>query len=419
MRILEGKSAEAYVQSTEKRGSRLDEIEPTVKQIVEEVRRGGDRALLEYARKLDGLSRKQNLRVSDSEMRTALKVAPPELLTSIRTAEKRIRDFCEWQKPKQWMRSTSGITLGQLVRPLDSVGCYVPGGRFPLLSTLLMTVIPAQVAGVNSIRVVSPNPTPPVLAAAALLGVRDFFRVGGAQSIAALAYGTDTIGRVDKIVGPGNVYVTVAKKLVSFDCAIDMLAGPTEVVIVSDDGKPAFVAADLLAQAEHDPETLAVFITTSKKLAVAVVEKIRKGGRGHPPLCESAIAKQSLNARGSVLVANSRRQAFDWANLIAPEHITVGKRDLPLVRNAGSVFIGSYSAQAAGDYASGPNHVLPTGGAARFRGGLGVMDFVKIITVQELSSRGLRRIARPIIALAETEGLRAHADSIRVRCANA
>lgn len=419
MRILEAQAAEAYVQSIEKRGSRLDEIEPTVKKIVEDVRQGGDRALLEYTRKLDGFGTKQNLRVSQAEMRTALNNAPTELISAIRIAEKNIRRFCEWQKPKAWIRSAKSTSLGQLIRPLDSVGCYVPGGRFPLLSTLLMTVIPAQVAGVNSIRVVSPNLKPAVLAAAGLLGVQDFFRVGGAQAIAALAYGTKTIARVDKIVGPGNVYVTAAKKLVSFDCAIDMLAGPTEVVIVSDDGDPVFIAADLVAQAEHDPETLAVFITRSRKLAVAVVEGIGEGGRGHLPLRESTIAKPSLNARGSVLIANSRRQAFDWANRIAPEHISVAKRDLPLVRNAGSVFIGSYSAQAAGDYASGPNHVLPTAGAARFRGGLSVMDFVKVITVQEMSSNGLRRIARPIITLAETEGLLAHADSIRVRCANA
>ena len=198
-----------------------------------------------------------------------------------------------------------------------------------------------------------------------------------------------------------------------------MLAGPTEVVIVSERGNPAFIAADLVAQAEHDPETLALFITTSKKIAVAVVGEIRGGGSGRSLLRENAIAKESLNARGSVLIANSRQQAFNWANRIAPEHITVATRDLRLVQNAGSVFIGDYSAQAAGDYASGPNHVLPTAGAARFRGGLSVIDFVKIITVQELSSRGLRRIARAIITLAETEGLRAHADSIRVRCANA
>jgi histidinol dehydrogenase len=282
-----------------------------------------------------------------------------------------------------------------------------------------MTVIPAQVAGVANVRVVSPHPSPEVLAAAAMLGVREFYRIGGAQAIAALAYGTESVTRVDKIVGPGNLYVTAAKKLVSFDCAIDMLAGPTEVVIVSDRGNPAFIAADLVAQAEHDPETLAVFITTSRKLAEEVVRETEDGGRARPPLHENVIADKSLKASGAVLIASSIDQAMDWANRLAPEHITVEKRDVSLVRNAGSVFVGDYSAQAAGDYASGPNHVLPTGGAARCRGGLSVMDFVKLITVQELSAKGLTNIARTIVSLAETEGLQGHANSIRVRCASA
>jgi histidinol dehydrogenase len=317
------------------------------------------------------------------------------------------------------MRSRAGVSVGQLVRPLGSVGCYVPGGRFPLVSTLLMTVIPAQVAGVKNIRVVSPRPTRELLAAAGMLGVREFYRAGGAQAIAALAYGTETLPRVDKIVGPGNLYVTAAKKFVAFDCAIDMIAGPTEVVIISSNGNPAFIAADLIAQAEHDPETLAVFITSSRKLASSVVSEISLGAQGHSPRRENVIAEQSLRSRGAALIASSRTQALNWANRIAPEHITVDKRDLSLIHNAGSVFIGDYSAQAAGDYASGPNHVLPTGGAARFRGGLSVMDFVKIITVQELSARGLNRIASTVEHLAESEGLRAHAESIRVRCASA
>jgi histidinol dehydrogenase len=417
MRILEGKAADAYVANLETRGSRLDEVETAVRRIIEQVRSGRDSALLKYARELDGLEPNQNLRVSDAELKNTWKRVPASLQTALRAAAKNIRQFCEWQKPKEWTRSRNGISLGQLVRPLDSIGCYVPGGRFPLLSTLLMTVIPAQVAGVKNIRVVSPHPSSEVLAAAAMLGVREFYRVGGAQAIAALAYGTETIPRVDKIVGPGNLYVTAAKKLVAFDCAIDMLAGPTEVVIVSSKGNPAFIAADLVAQAEHDPETLAVFITTSKKLAASVANQLPQGGR--EPLCENIIAEQSLASRGAILIAASREQAFTWANRIAPEHITVDKKDLPLVRNAGSVFIGDYSAQAAGDYASGPNHVLPTAGAARFRGGLSVMDFVKLISVQELSSRGLDRIAPTVISLAETEGLHAHAESVRVRCPGA
>ena len=418
MRVLEGKAAERYVLSLERRGTRLDEIEPAVRGIVEDVREKGDRALLKYARKFDDLEPKQSLHVPQGELPKAWRNASSQLRAALREAEKNIRRFCEWQKPREWIRSKDGIGLGQLVRPLESVGCYVPGGRFPLISTLLMTVIPAQVAGVKNIRVASPRPSSEVLAAAAMLGVQDFYRVGGAQAIAAFAYGTESIPRVDKIVGPGNIYVTAAKKLVSFDCTIDMLAGPTEVVIVSTGGKAAFIAADLVAQAEHDPETLAVFITTSKKLAAQVVSELG-GGRGPSSLGENDIAAGSIESRGAVLIAHSRQQAFDWANRIAPEHITVERGDLPRVQNAGSVFVGDYSAQAAGDYASGPNHVLPTAGAARFRGGLGVMDFVKLITVQELSSRGLRRIAPTIVTLAETEGLRTHADSIRVRCAHA
>jgi len=417
MRMLEGKAADAYVADLETRGSRLDDVEPAVRRIIEDVRHDGDRALLKYAHEFDRLEPNQNLRVSDSELKDAGKCAPASLKTALSIAAKNIRQFCEWQKPKEWTRSRDGISLGQLARPLDSVGCYVPGGRFPLLSTLLMTVIPAQVAGVENIRMVSPHPSSEVLAAAAMLGVGEFYRVGGAQAIAALAYGTETIPRVDKIVGPGNLYVTAAKKLVAFDCAIDMLAGPTEVVIVSSKGKPSFIAADLVAQAEHDPETLAVFITTSKKLAAAVATQVQQGGR--EPLRENTIAEQSLASRGAILIARSREEAFAWANRIASEHITIDKKDLSKVRNAGSVFVGDYSAQAAGDYASGPNHVLPTAGAARFRGGLSVMDFVKLISVQELSSRGLARIAPTVIHLAETEELRAHADSIRVRCPGA
>jgi histidinol dehydrogenase len=413
MRILSGKSAAAYVSEIEQRSSRMDNIEPVVRRIVEDVRRDGDRALLKYARRFDGLTPKQTLRVTDAELGAAWKATPTPLRKALKIAEENIRRFCEWQKPREWKRSSHGISLGQLVRRLDSCGCYVPGGRFPLVSTLLMTVIPAQVAGVKNIRVVSPHPSSEVLAAASMLGMREFYRVGGAQAIAALAYGTETIARVDKIVGPGNLYITAAKKLVSFDCAIDMLAGPTEIVIMSVAGNPAYIAADLVAQAEHDPETLAVFVTTSRKLAASVSGETKRLSR------QNAIATQSLRARGGVLIASSREQAFDWANRIAPEHITVEKADVARVQNAGSVFVGDYSAQAAGDYASGPNHVLPTAGAARFRGGLSVVDFVKVITVQELSARGLRRIAPAIATLADTEGLRAHADSIRVRCANA
>jgi histidinol dehydrogenase len=409
MRIVSGRAAEAMVERLAVRGTQFGEIEPRVRRIVNGVRRGGERSLRRYAEEWDGLAPKQPLRVSEEEMAAGWRTIPPPLRKSLRQAARNIRQFCEWQKPETWTQTRGGISVGQLVRPLESVGCYVPGGRYPLVSTLLMTVIPAQVAGVKNIRVVSPRPSAEVLAGATMLGVREFYRVGGAQTIAALAYGTGGVPRVDKIVGPGNAYVTVAKKLVSFDCAIDFLAGPTEAVILSDSGVPEFIAADLVAQAEHDPQTLAVFITTSRSLARSVRASVAQLAKGNP------IAQKSLRARGAVLIAASPEQAREWANWLAPEHITVSEQDLPFIQNAGSIFVGDYSAQAAGDYASGPNHVLPTSGQARFRGGLSVADFVKVITVQQLSARGLERIAPAVECLAKAEGLKAHAESVRVR----
>jgi histidinol dehydrogenase len=413
MRILSGRAAEAMVGRLAGRSTDLARIEPRVRRIVEDVRRDGDRALRRYLEKWDGLSPKQPLRVPQQEIANAGKSLSPPLRKALEEAVKNIQRFCEWQKPHSWTRARSGVSLGQIIRPLDSVGCYVPGGRYPLVSTVLMTVLPAQVAGVKNIRVVSPKPSKQVLGAAAMLGVREFYCVGGAQAIAALAYGTESIRRVEKIVGPGNAYVTAAKKLVSFDCAIDFLAGPTEAVILSDSGNPEFIAADLVAQAEHDVETISVFVTTSQKLARAVAASTARSAQDNP------VARQSLEKNGAALVATSRAQAREWANRIAPEHITVSKDDLPFIDNAGSIFVGDYSAQAAGDYASGPNHVLPTAGQARFRGGLSVLDFVKAITVQQLSAAGLRKLAPAIECLAEAEGLAAHANSIHVRCQSA
>ena len=251
------------------------------------------------------------------------------------------------------------------------------------------------------------------MAAAFFLGVQEFYRIGGAHAIAALAYGTKSVPPVTKIVGPGNLYVTAAKKQVAFDCAIDFLAGPTEVVIVSHQGNASFIAADLVAQAEHDPEAMSVFITTRKALAGKVATEVAKAAKGN------VLATASLKKSGAILLADSRTQAMEWANRIAPEHITVNEDDLPMVGNAGSVFIGNYSPQSAGDYAAGHNHGLPTGGAARYRGGLSVQDFVKTISVQQLSRDGLGQIAKAVVTLAEAEGLKAHAESIRVRCSHA
>src|SRR5437870_901023 len=413
MRQLSGRAAAIAVERIAARGTKPSALEPRVRHIVQDVRRRGDRALRRYAERWDGLEEGQSLPVTDAELEASERFLTPQLRRSLRQATSNIRRFCQWQKPATWMRNKNGVCLGQVVRPLDSVGCYVPGGRYPLVSTLLMTVIPAQVAGVKNIRVVSPRPKREVLAAAAKLGVREVYRVGGAQAIAALAYGTETIPRVDKIVGPGNLYVAAAKKLVSFDCAIDFLAGPTEVVVLADSGSPDFIAADLVAQAEHDPEVLAIFVTTRSELAKQVSQRVEALARQNPT------ARQSLRASGVVLLAQSREQALDWANQIAPEHISVEPGNLPLIRNAGSVFVGEYSPQAAGDYASGPNHVLPTGGTARFRGGLSVLDFVKLISVQKISRSGLRQIAPLIDSLAMTEGLLAHAESVRLRCGHA
>jgi histidinol dehydrogenase len=415
MRTLRGRKAEAFVQKLEQRGAAdLARVEKIVKRIVADVRQNGDKALRCYAEKFDGLQAKQPLRVTDAELEEAWNAVSDNFKQALKVAAGNIRQYCEWQKPQQWRNAVApGINVGQIVRPLHSAGCYVPGGRYPLPSTMLMTVIPAQVAGVQEIRIVSPRPAPETLATAHFLGVREFYRIGGAQAIAALAYGTASVPKVDKIVGPGNLFVTAAKKLVAFDCGIDFLAGPTEVLIVSECGNARFIAADLVAQAEHDPDTLAIFITSSHALAEKVVTEVKLAA------AQNEIAKASLKENGAILVAESHEQALEFANRIAAEHITVSEEDLIHVSNAGSIFIGDYSPQAAGDYASGPNHVLPTGGVARFRGGLSVNDFVKTISVQQLSRDGLNRIATAIVTLAEAEGLKAHAQSIRVRSANA
>jgi len=414
MRILEGRAAERAVAKLEGRGARLEEVEPKVRRILRAVRTGGDRALTRYATLWDGLARGKALRVSAGEIEQAWKATPAETREAMKRAARNIRRFASWQVPRSWRKKIGGGELGQIVRPLDSVGCYVPGGRYPLPSTLLMTAIPAQVAGVERIVVSSPKPQPATLAAAYVLGVSEVYRCGGAQAIAALAYGTETIARVDKMVGPGNAYVTAAKKLVSVDCAIDMLAGPTEAMIFSERGNPEYLASDLLAQAEHDPDAMVVFVSTNAELTKRVADWVQRGVKGN------AIAAKAVKRNAYALVAASREQAMEWVNRIAPEHLTVDDdSDVPAVCNAGSIFVGDYSPQSAGDYAAGPNHVLPTAGAARFRGGLSAADFVKVITVQKFFREGLREIAPVVTSLAETEGLRAHAQSVRVRCGDA
>jgi histidinol dehydrogenase len=392
-------------------GAALDAVLPTVKRIVSDVRKHGDRALLRYAAQFDGLAGAAALRVSPEEMAAAWDSVDPTLRKALTTAADQIRAFAVAQLPASWSESPiPGLLTGQLVRPLGSVGCYVPSGRHPLPSTLLMTAIPAQVAGVKRIAVVSPKPAPETLAAAHLLGITEFYRLGGAHAVATLAYGTTAIPRVDKIVGPGNLYVTAAKRLVAFDCAIDMLAGPTEIVVTSERGNANEIASDLVAQAEHDPEALAIFITTRADLAKEVIAETKLRSRLNP------IARQALDRNGLVIVASSVDEARAITNRLAPEHLTVdAASDLDWVQNAGSVFIGRWSTQPMGDYISGPNHTLPTGGMARVRGGLSVNDFVKLITVQQYSAQAMRALGPQAALLAEAEGLTGHAEAIRTR----
>ena len=404
-------AAEAIAALEGRGGAALDSVMPAVRRIVADVRRKGDRALLRYASQFDGLPGPDALRVTQKEMTDAWNATSPAVRKALTTAAAQIRRFAKRQLPASWSRAAgTGLNTGQLVRPLGSAGCYVPSGRHPLPSTLLMTAIPAQVAGVQRIVVVSPKPAQETLAAARLLGVTEFYRAGGAHAIAALAYGTETIARVDKIVGPGNLYVTAAKRLVAFDCAIDMLAGPTEIVVTSDRGRAADIASDLVAQAEHDPEALAIFITTRAELAQGVIAESKARSRNNP------VAREALDRNALVIVAADSDEARDLTNRIAPEHLTVDSaKDLDWVRNAGSVFIGRWSAQPMGDYISGPNHTLPTGGMARVRGGLSVNDFVKLITVQEYSAQGIARLGPEAALLAEAEGLAGHAEAIRTR----
>ena len=410
-----GRGAKAGRQRIEeliaRRSATYERALPAAKRIVDGVRRGGDRALRRYAAQFDGVTPQIPLRIQEAEIQAAWKETSDELKAALRTAARNIRGFAERQRPKEWdFAPARGVKTGQRVRPICAVGCYVPSGRYPLPSTLLMTAIPAQVAGVGRVVVVSPKPAKETLAAAALLGIQEMYRLGGAQAVAALAYGTETLPRVDKIVGPGNAFVTAAKKLVAFDCAIDMLAGPTEIVVISNTGDPAGIASDLVAQAEHDPDALAIFVTTETELARAVVSDVKQR------VLTNTIAREAIARNGFAIVATSLDEARAITNRIAPEHLTVDSaKDLEWVKNAGSVFVGKYSAQPLGDYVSGPNHTLPTSGLARVRGGLSAMDFVKIITVQEYTADGVRSLGPTGITLAESEGLHGHAEAIRVR----
>jgi histidinol dehydrogenase len=409
MRLIESRDQRALKRVLTRDQSDDRAFERRVAAIVDRVRRGGDRALLAFAKKFDRAV--PPLDISRDEMEAAAASVPAEVRTAIKRAANNIARVAFRQIPKHWdIEVTKGVVIEQRVEPLARVGCYVPGGRFPLPSSLLMTAVPARVAGVREVIAVCPRPEPVVLAAALEAGVSRLIMVGGAHAIAALAYGTATIPRVDKIVGPGNRYVAVAKALVSSACAIDFFAGPTEIVIVAGSGRADWIAADLVAQAEHDPDARSIFITWSRALASRVNTIVSRLASGRD------VVRQSIAANGVTILARDAVEAMEISNRIAPEHLVVDREALiqrPVV--AGAVFVGGFSAQAAGDYATGSNHVLPTSGAARFRGGLSAADFVRVMAVQRVSQAGLQRLAPTIIPLARAEGLRAHAESIEVR----
>jgi len=409
MRIVEASDARAIGRLLAPARERDRAFERRVRTIVDGVRCGGDRALTRYARRFDGVSGAIEVPLSTVRAEAARVERP--VRRAIAQAARNIARVAFRQIPRHFdLDVADGVSIEQRVEPLARVGCYVPGGRFPLPSSLLMTAIPARVAGVREIVVACPNPAPVVMAAALEAGVTRLFRLGGAHAIAALAYGTRRVPRVDKIVGPGNRYVAVAKAIVARDCAIDFYAGPTEIVIVAGAGRPAWIAADLVAQAEHDPEARSIFITWSRPLATRVAKEVAERSRGR------GVAERSLAANGAVIVARSSDAAMALANRFAAEHLVVDREELtrrPIT--AGALFIGPYTAQAAGDYATGSNHVLPTAGAARARGGLSAADFVRVMSVQRLTSAGLARLAPAILPLARAEGLDAHAESIEVR----
>ena len=385
--------------------------------IVGDVRRRGDAALFGWTRRLDDVRlTPRKLWVGASERREGSRAVSKELRAALEHAARNIRRVAEQQLPRPWsIEVERGVRVSQRVAAIDTIGCYIPGGRFSLVSTLLMTAIPAQVAGVRRIVVACPRPNAALLAVAEMLGLEEIAHIGGAQAIAAFAYGTRSVPRVDKICGPGNRFVTAAKRLVSGDCAIDMLAGPTELLVVAASGNPEYIAADLVAQAEHDPDAIALLVTTSRKLA----ERVRKAvGEQLADLPEANPAKRSLPEKGGIILAPDSGAAIRFANRFAPEHLSIPGAEAKMAEKleaAGSVFVGPWSAQSIGDYASGTNHVLPTSGGARTRGGLSTWDFVRCTTVQQVTPAGLRSLSPVVAALADAEGLVAHRRAVEVR----
>lgn len=409
MRIIYSSNTRAIAARLDRTPARNPAVERRVRRIVQDVRRRGDEALISYARRFDGVD--GPLEIPRRQMEAEARMVPAPTRDAVRLAARNIRKVARRQAPKRWrVETVPGITIEQRVLPLERVGCYVPGGRYPLPSSLLMTAVPARVAGVGEIVAVCPKPDPTVMLAALEAGVDRLFRLGGAHAIAALAYGTATIPRADKIVGPGNAYVASAKALVSRDCAIDFFAGPSEIVIVSASGDPRWIAADLIAQAEHDPEARAVLLTPSRSLA----ERVARACAVQLP--RTGPAREALGRYGAIVVTRSLAEAIALSQRIAPEHVVCDDEETAArLTVAGTVFVGGWSAQALGDYVTGSNHVLPTAGAARARGGLGAADFVRLSTIQRVTSRGLRAAGRAAVAMAHAEGLMAHAASIEIR----
>jgi histidinol dehydrogenase len=395
------------------RSRNTTEYEAAVRPIIEAVRKEGDAGLIRYAREFDGLG-ELPLRHTDDELECAAQTMCAELRRAVEIAISNVREFAEAELPRERFEEFSpGRKLGWVVRPLEAVACYVPSGRYPLISTLLMTATLAQAAGVPRICVTSPRASADILGCAHMLGIREVYRVGGAQAIAAMALGTKTIARVDRVVGPGNAYVAAAKKLLSGEVGIDFVAGPTEILILAADGDAKVIAADMLAQAEHDVTTSAILITTSERLAQDVSAELETQLRCLPV---AEVARQSIDRNGLIAVVPNMEIGVALSNMYAPEHLSLhDPLLLPKIRNAGAIFLGPNSPESAGDYASGPSHVLPTGGGARLRGGLSAADFVKVIAIQEISPSALEELAPTIRMLARAEGLEAHARAVEVR----
>lgn len=396
-----------------RRSARLTEAEEVVRPILEAVRKRGDKALVEYAKKFDQLDR-DSVAVSEDKLSEAQSRLSPAFKNAVKEASRNIRAFSKLQLPmSKFVQIAPGLKVGQVVRPLDTVAAYIPSGRYPLPSTLLMTAVPAQVAGVEHICVATPRPVDEIFGTASMLKLCDVYQMGGAHAIAAFAFGTKTVPKADRIVGPGNIYVAAAKKLLAGEVGIDFVAGPTEILIIADEGNPAWIAADMLAQAEHDTDASAVLLTQSKKLAEAVAKEIEKQ---LTTLSTAVTARKAIEKNSAILLTRSTTESVDLSNQFAPEHLSLHDgRLLRGIRHAGGVFVGASSPEAAGDYAAGPSHVLPTSGFARVRAGLSAADFVKVIAVQELSPAALKRLGPTITTLARAEGLEAHARSVEVR----